>query len=267
MKHTWTLAVVLALAGALAAPASAADPDKDAPVAKPTGQWQVLFDGKNLDQWDYNPKAWEIQDGTLYTPGKGGDIYSKEKFQDFVLDMEFKVAKGCNSGVFIRMASRKDWLNTSIEIQVLDSSANKKPGKHDCGAIYDCKAPDAQAEKPAGEWNRFQIAAVKSRLWVALNGVPIQTVDLADWKEAKKNPDGSPNKFRDPVSTIVTPGFFAMQTHGAPVWYRNVKVLVLDPAKALAKCPKCETQAPEGMPCPKCKKAEAPAAAPAAPAK
>jgi len=221
------------------------------------GGWKVLFDGKDLTQWDYKPEAWQIQDDKgLYSPGKGGDIYSKEKFQDFSLLLEFKVSKGCNSGVFVRMADRKDWLHSSIEFQVLDSFGKAKVGIHDCMAMYDCKAPDHNAVKKADEWNKLQITCFKNRIFIALNGIQVQDIDLNQWDTAHKNPDGSKNKFRDPLKKIQHPGFLALQTHGRPVWYRNVQV---KPLAALAKCPKCGREGPEGWYCAKCGTVCAPA--------
>ncbi len=214
------------------------------------GDWKVLFDGENLDAWDVDKKSWSItEDGELHTTGKGRDIYSKEKFQDFMLDLEFKVTPGCNSGVFIRMASRKDWLHSSIEIQVLDSFG-KKPNKHTCGALYDLKAPDANAVRKAGEWNRYQIVCHKNRIFVALNGVEIQNVDLNKWDTAHKNPDGSKNKFKNPIKEITHAGHIALQTHGKPLWYRNIKI---KPVGKLGKCPVCGAEGPEGWYCAKCK--------------
>ncbi|MGB2819854.1 MAG: family 16 glycoside hydrolase, partial [Phycisphaerae bacterium] len=205
---------------------------------------------KDLNQWDVRPDAWKIQeDGSLYSPGKGGDAYSKEKFQDFTLDIGFKMSKGCNSGVFVRMADRKDWLHSSMEIQVLDSAGKPQVGRHDCGAVYDALAPSANPTKKAGEWNRFFITCFKNRVFVALNAVQIIDMDLNQWDTARKNPDGSKNKFRDPLKTLTHAGYFALQTHGKPVWFRSIRVR---PLTALAKCPKCGREGPKGWYCAKC---------------
>ena len=221
-----------------------------AEAARKGGGWQVLFDGKDLDKWDYKPAAWQIKDDkSVYSPGRGGDMYSKEKFQDFTLDIEFMMSKGCNSGVFVRMANRRDWLHSSMEIQVLDSFGKKTVGKHDCGAVYDALPPSVNAAKKAGEWNRFFITCFKNRVFISLNGIQIIDMDLNKWTTAHKNPDGSRNKFRDPLKTLTHAGFFALQTHGKPVSYRNIRV---KPLKALGKCPKCGSQGPEGWYCPKC---------------
>ncbi|MDP6635602.1 MAG: DUF1080 domain-containing protein [Phycisphaerae bacterium] len=220
-----------------------------AEAAKKTGGWEVLFGGGKLDKWDYNPKAWQVKDEELYSPGKGGDIFSKKKYQDFTLDIEFKMSKGCNSGVFVRMASRKDWLHSSMEIQVLDSHGKGKIGKHDCGAVYDALVPSVNAAKKAGEWNRYFITCFKNRVFISLNGVQIIDMDLNKWDTARKNPDGSKNKFRAPLKTLTHAGFFALQTHGKPVWYKNIRVKEL---KSLGKCPCCGFEGPIGWYCGKC---------------
>ncbi|MBL7219546.1 MAG: DUF1080 domain-containing protein [Phycisphaerae bacterium] len=224
--------------------------------AKKANPWEVLFDGKKLDKWDYNPKAWKVtDDGELYSPGKGGNIFSKKKYQDFTLDIEFKMSKGCNSGVFVRMASRKDWLHSSMEIQVLDSFGKAKVGKHDCGAVYDALAPSINAAKKAGEWNRYFITCFKNRVFISLNGIQIIDMDLNKWDTAHKNADGSKNKFRDPLKTLTHAGCFALQTHGKPVSYRNIRV---KPLTLLGKCPECGTAGPVGWFCGKCKTVCAP---------
>jgi hypothetical protein len=197
--------------------------------------WQVLFDGKGLDAWEqYNPEHWKVQDdGALYSTGKGGDIFTKGKFQDFILDLEFKVAPGTNSGVLLRTASRQDWLHTGMEIQVLDSYGSKQAGKYDCGALYDCEPPRFNAMRKAGEWNRFVIVCYKNRVIVDLNSVRVQDIDLNRWTEAHRNPDGSKNKFNRAYKTMTHPGYVFLQGHGRPVWFRNIKIKVLDPSQPM----------------------------------
>jgi hypothetical protein len=151
-------------------------------------------------------------------------MYTKEKFSDFVLRCEFKVSKGCNSGIFIRMADPNDPVQTGFEIQVFDSHGKEKPGKHDCGALYDALAPSKNATKPAGEWNRMEVAAKGSTLQVVLNGERVIDADLDHWTEAGKNPDGSPNKYRKALKDFPREGHIGLQDHNHDVWYRNITV-------------------------------------------
>ena len=188
--------------------------------------WITLFDGKDLSAWqEPAAKKWKIEDGVLAFQKGCGNLWTKEKFGDFVLDLEVKVTKGTNSGIFLRSAQgEKNWLHGSFEIQVLDSFGDRKPGKHDMGAMYDCLAPSVAAEKPVGEWNHMVITFQGNNLKVELNDKAIIVANLDDWKEAHKNPDGSANKFNTAYKDMAKVGHLGLQDHGAPVWYRNVKI-------------------------------------------
>lgn len=189
--------------------------------------WQLLFNGKNLEGWTVadHPEAWTVQDGTLYCTGRGGGmLYSEERFQDFELKLEFKVAPYANSGVFLRVWDKNDPVNTGIEVQILDSYGKQRPGRHDCGAIYDIIAPSQNACKPAGEWNTYHILCKGSQITVHLNGTKIVQIDLNEWAKPGWNPDGTPNKFRYAYKEMVKPGYIALQNHGHEVWFRNIKI-------------------------------------------
>jgi len=193
--------------------------------------WEPLFNGQDLTGWVCNPGSWEAEGGVLTRKG-GGDIWTEQRFGDFVLDLEFKLDKETNSGVFIRTGSIKEWLHTAIEVQVLDSHGKDKPDLHDCGAIYDCLAPSKNAVKPAGEWNRYVITCRGPKIEVVLNGQPIIDMDLDRWTEAHKNPDGTPNKFNTAYKDMPREGHIGLQDHGKPIWYRNIRIKRLDTAKA-----------------------------------
>lgn len=191
--------------------------------------WIHQFNGKDLTGWLCPPDSWAVKDGILTR--KGGDtIWSQQQYEDFILDLEYKLAPNTNSGVFIRCSSIEDWLNTAIEIQVLDSYGKETPGKHDAGAIYDIKAPRVNAVRPPGEWNHLQVTARGSRLQVELNGIDVIDIDLDDWTEAGQNPDGTPNKFKFAYKDLPRRGHIGLQDHGDPVWYRNVRIKPLESA-------------------------------------
>ncbi|MDQ3812420.1 MAG: DUF1080 domain-containing protein, partial [Armatimonadota bacterium] len=146
-----------------------------------------------------------------------------ETFGDYVLDLEWKVQKGGNSGVMIRTARPPDWYS-GIEIQLLDSWGKDKPDKHDAAAIYDCLAPSKNTVKPPGEWNRMVITCQGPRIQVALNGEQVIDADLDQWTEAGKNPDGTPNKFKVAYKDMPRQGSVLLQGHGSDVWFRNIKI-------------------------------------------
>lgn len=186
--------------------------------------WILLFDGKSAEGWT-NLKPANIEDGTI-NPFKSGNYvtYAKDRYADFVLALDFKVSPKCNSGIFIRTGNAKDPVQTGIEIQVLDSAGKEKPGKHDCGAIYDLVAPTKNPSKPAGEWNHIEITCNKNRIAVALNGEAVAEMDLDQWTEAGKGPDGAKNKFTKALKDFPREGLLGFQDHGQPAWFKNVKL-------------------------------------------
>lgn len=185
--------------------------------------WVLLFDGKTPEGWQ-NLKPANVEDGSI-NPFKSGNYvtYAKDRYADFVLAADFKLTKGCNSGIFIRTGDAKDPVQTGIEIQVHDSKADK-PGKHDVGAIYDLVAPSKNALKPLGEWNHIEITCDKNRISVVLNGEAVSSIDLDQWTEPGKSLDGSKNKFKKALKDFPREGLLGFQDHGQPCWYRNIKI-------------------------------------------
>ncbi len=190
----------------------------------PSG-WVDLF-APDLSNCTYKPDTWVFADGVL-SAKKDDFIWTKEKYGNYILDLEFKVDKGSNSGIFLRCGSMENWLNTSIELQVLDSAGKEKPDKHDCGAIYDILEPTKNMMKPAGEWNRCTITCKDNKIYVVLNGQQIIDMDLDRWTQAGKNPDGTPNKFSTAYKDMPRTGFVGLQgVHGGEgtTYYRNLKI-------------------------------------------
>jgi len=222
----------LVLHAPAAAPAAATAPEPSG--LKPDAEgWITLFDGKNLDAFQ-KPAAdkWKIVDGIMTWQKGCGSIWTKDKFGDFIVDLEFKCEKGTNSGVFLRsVEGEKNWLQGSFEIQVAAPPGDGKANKHSTGALYDCLAPSVFAEKPVGEWNRMVITFKGNSLKIVLNDKPIIDANLDDWKEAGKNPDDTKNKFKTAYKDMGKVGYLGLQDHGAPVSYRNVKVKPLAAAQ------------------------------------
>jgi hypothetical protein len=189
------------------------------------GGWRSLI-ADDLSNCTFKPGSWVMKEGVLNARG-GDDIWTNERYGDFVLDLEFKLASETNSGVFLRTGDVKEWLHTAIEVQVLDSYGRKEMTREDCGAIFDCLAPSTNAVNPPGQWNHFTITCKGSMLIVVLNNRGIIATDLDRWTEAHKNPDGTPNKFNTAYRDMPRVGNIGLQYHGHPVWYRNVKILTL----------------------------------------
>jgi hypothetical protein len=184
----------------------------------------VLFDGSNFDAWQMDkPNGWKLEGDTM-TLGEGGYIWTKERFGNFVLDVEFRISKDCNSGVFFRTGDIKDPVQTGMEMQVYDTASHTEMVKNDSGALYDLVAPSVNTMKPAGEWNRAMITCHDSHVTIELNGTRIVSADLNTWTTPHKNPDGSENKFNLALKDFPREGHIGFQDHGHPVWFRNVKL-------------------------------------------
>ena len=197
----------------------------------------ILFDGRNLDGWITGPdNAWVVEDGviTLKREFDGREhnldyLWTKEKYADFVLELEFKVPERANSGVFLRTSDLKDPVYTGLEVQVSNSHGRETLTRGGtAGAIYDLMAPTRNAIKKPGQWNQYRITCRKNIAKVELNGQVVVEMDLDRWTESKKNPDGSPNKFAKPIKDFARSGHIGLQDHGRPVWYRNIRVKRLD---------------------------------------
>jgi hypothetical protein len=200
--------------------------------AKAEDGWQPLFNGKDLTGWTGNQKTpWLVEDGVLTWQKGCGYLWTKEQFGNFVLDLDFKVSKGANSGIFIRTAKPGDPVQTGIEVQILDSVGREKPGRNDCCSIYDCLAPSKNAEKPVGEWNHVTITCKDNQIEIVLNGEKIIDMDLDLWIEPHKNPDGSKNKYNTAYKDMPRRGFIGLQDHGTAVWYRNIRIKPLEEKK------------------------------------
>ena len=135
-----------------------------------------LFNGKNLNGWRLtDPKAvngWSARNGILVndaTQEKGkphknyGNLRTEREFEDFNLQLEARVAKNGNSGIYLRGI---------YEVQVEDSFG-KSLDPHNMGGIYSRITPSVSAEKPAGEWQAFDITLVNRHVTVVLNGKKI----------------------------------------------------------------------------------------------
>jgi hypothetical protein len=193
-----------------------------APTARPSGEgWVDLFDAQHAAQWknvDDDTKIFELKDGEFHVFPIGPMrhiAYMGEEFGDFELHLEFKLAKGANSGVFVRSAA-KNPVYQGFEVQVLDD-AGSLPNKNGSGAIYDVVTPMFNMARPAGEWNSYDITCRGTSMVVVVNGWKVLDVDLSKLTM----PVG---KFDTPLATLPPKGHILIQNHGGEAWYKNVVV-------------------------------------------
>ena len=145
-------------------------------------EWTVLFDGKTVKglrgyKQSGFPDSWEVVDGTLKTvPGHGVDLISEEVYKNFELELEWKVPKGGNSGIFYFATEEGNYIwQSAPEMQVVDDEKHTD-GKNtltSAGALYALIAPSANVVKPVGEFNQVRIKVKNNHVEHWLNGTKI----------------------------------------------------------------------------------------------
>jgi hypothetical protein len=198
--------------------------------SEPPSDAVVLFDGTDLSQW-HNGDAWKIEDGVAIV--RGGDITSKQSFGDCQLHIEWSApvpARGSgqgrgNSGVF---------LMDRYEVQVLDSYKNDTYHDGQASAIYKQTPPMANAMRPPGEWNTYDImwsaprfdedGSLKRPAFITVlhNGV----LTLNHFKIKGHTPFNEPPKYEKHGKLPIH-----LQDHGNPVRFRNIWVREFQPIK------------------------------------
>ena len=228
------LALAVALTLAACAPGAPADQADGAPAAADadTG-WQTLFDGSNLDAWrayqgDSVPSAWRIEDGALaFVPGSGGggDIVTREQFDDFELELEWRISPGGNSGVFYRATEEEDYaFMTGAEMQVLDNAGHSdgQSPLTSAGSNFGLYPAVQDATRPVGEWNRARVVARGPHVEHWLNGVKVAEYEQGgeDWRARVAG-----SKFAAwPKYGQSMRGHIGLQDHGNPVWFRAIRI-------------------------------------------
>ncbi|HEY3386562.1 MAG TPA: family 16 glycoside hydrolase [Saprospiraceae bacterium] len=209
--------------------------------------WKLLFDGVTTAGWhNYNKttigKSWIVEDGALALDAKknpdghwqaadGGDILCADAYENFELNIEWKISPCGNSGIIYNIVESAEneypW-QTGPEMQVLDNTCHPDTRfvTHRAGDLYDMIECKYVTVKPAGEWNKVRLIKNKGKVEHWLNGVKVVEFEMYtdEWfKMIKKS------KFKDmPSFGRSIKGKIALQDHGDKVWYRNIKVKELE---------------------------------------
>ncbi|MGC4006521.1 MAG: DUF1080 domain-containing protein [Pirellulales bacterium] len=225
MRTVLFIVLIVGLAGALCAD-----------DAKPAGETLLAekLDGWVEEQHDFFKKkhpdttTWSIKDGVTHCDGSQGNcgfLRYEKALCDFRLTLEYKVAKGCNSGIGFRAAIPYTTLNPNTlpsnvgyEFQIMDD-AGKPADKTGSGALYNRIAPIENAAKTAGEWNTLELECRGQRFTAKLNGKTVQNVDLS-MIEGSKHP---------------TCGFLSLQNHGGDAEFRAIRLIEIHDEAADAK--------------------------------
>jgi hypothetical protein len=187
-----------------------------------------VFNGKDFEGWAGPVDNYEVIEGAIVCKkGKGGTIYTKEEYADFVVRLEIRIPPGGNNGLAIRYPGTGDTAYVGMcELQVLDENYDKVRGKLDPrqvhGSAYGMVAAKRGFQKPNGEWNQQEVTVKGSTIKVVLNGEVILDTDLS-----KVDPEKFMGKSKHPGLTR-TKGHFGFAGHSDPVAFRNIRIKRLE---------------------------------------
>jgi hypothetical protein len=193
-------------------------------------RWQILFDGHSADAWrGYQradlPSGWQVVDGALTRVAPGRDIVTRDQFDDFELELEWKVAAGGNSGIMFRVTEdAKETYHSGPEYQVLDDAghADGKSRLTSAASDYGLHASPPGVVKPAGQWNSARLVVRGAHVEHWLNGQKVVEYELwsPEWEALVKA-----SKFGAwPGFGRAKRGHIALQDHGDWVAYRNIRI-------------------------------------------
>jgi hypothetical protein len=184
-----------------------------------------VFNGKDLTGWAGPVDQYEVVDGAIVCkPKKGGTIYTKDQYDDFVARVEYRLPPAGNNGLAIRYPGQGDTAYVGMcEVQVLDDTspryAKLDPRQYN-GSAYGMVPSHRGYLRPVGEWNFEEVTVKGPTLKVELNGTIILDTDLSQVTEYMgKRPH--PGKDR-------TSGHFGFAGHSDPVAFRNIQIKRLE---------------------------------------
>ena len=180
----------------------------------PPAGFTALFNGKDFTGWQARQggteseearakwqENWKVADGIIRFDGQGPNLWTGDKFADFVLMVDWRFPKPGDSGIYLRGRSKSQvniWCNPLGSGEVwgyLNDQGQPEEVRKAC-------TPLKNADKPVGEWNTFVITIKGDRLTIELNGeVVIREAQLPG---------------------VPAEGEIALQRHGSPIDFRNI---------------------------------------------
>ena len=199
--------------------------------AEKSPTWTVLFNGKDLSNFrcygqNKPSKSWKIENGIIkfkkVNGATGGDLMTRDKFDFFDLELDWKLPVPGNSGIIFRVAEIDGpAYKTGLEMQIFHQM--KAGVKTDTGSCYALYSPQVATMKPIGHWNRAKLT-IKPGNQVShfLNGKLLCSYEIGgeDWKKRVKD-----SKFRNwEQFGEISNGHICLQDHGSEVWFRNIRI-------------------------------------------
>jgi hypothetical protein len=192
MTLTSKVPLVLMTLAVMSAVSADDRPTARAKIDKPSNGWRSLLDDNHAGAWrGWNspdlPAGWRVVDGTLSKDGEVDDLVTREEFANFELELEWKIGKGGNSGVFYRGTREYDHIYWSApEYQLLDD-ANAADGRSRltaAAAAYALYGPPAGVVRPFDHWNTTRIVVKGAHVEHWLNDQKVVEYEFwsPEWK-------------------------------------------------------------------------------------
>ena len=227
------LSLVLLLAAAVAA--RAANDDGFVP----------LFNGRDLTGWvnaNCAPETWSVRDGLIHCTGQPtGALRTERQYENFILEVEWRhLSSGGNSGVFIwgtpiaapgvpflrgievqvldhgyaeqyekQNGKKSDWFTTHGDVFPIHGATMKPFGRHNGERSF----PSENRNKRSPEWNHYRIVGMNGGLRLSVNGKEVSGGENCNYRK----------------------GYLALESEGAPVEFRNVRIKELPSGGASAE--------------------------------
>jgi hypothetical protein len=195
-----------------------------------------LFNGRDLTGWvnaNCAPETWSVRDGMIHCTGQPtGAMRTARQYENFILEVEWRhLQSGGNSGVFIwgtPIAAPGVPFLRGIEVQVLDHGFNVK-GKNEWytthGDVFPIHGatmkpfgrhngqrsfPSEERSKGSPEWNHYRIVCTNGVIRLHVNGKEVSGGEECNYRK----------------------GYLALESEGAPVEFRNIRIKELPPSGA-----------------------------------
>jgi len=240
LHKPWASAFLLACITLFAACTSTEEEGGDDTSA----EWVTLFDGSSTDNWrGYNKDGfptigWFVDDeGNLCVQktgteeeGYGGDIITKDTYENYELELDFMVSDTGNSGILYRVHEQPDraiWHNAP-EYQLLDDPVYAEmlgeEEMHDkyTAALYDMIPASGDPSNPPGKWNTAKIVVNNNHVehWLNNQKVVEYTIGSPEWEQLYQD-----SKFAGyPEFSRATVGHIGLQDHGHLIKFRNIRI-------------------------------------------
>lgn len=225
----------------------------------------TIFNGKDFTGWrgygkDTVPARWTIEDGCIKFNGsgtgegqtlEGGDLIFAHQFKDFELELEWKISKGGNSGLFYlakEVTTEKDGVTqyepiyiSCPEYQLLDNANHPDAklgvdGNRQSASLYDMIPAKPQNQNPFGEWNKAKVMVYQGTVVHYQNDVNVLEYHLwtPKWTEllqaSKFSQEAWPLAFEllNNCGGEKHEGYIGFQDHGNDIWIKNVRIKPLN---------------------------------------